>query len=413
MGSFLRVLLPAFLLACLIGPAWAQEQPARNDGLEAALYLARTQHPSILGKRAELKALGFDLDSTQFQRLPSFSLQAQTMSDNRDQVVATLEQPLWVGGRIDEGIRQAEVGVRSGQAELVAEQRRIIEATAAAYAQLQGAQLRFKAAELNVSEHEKHKNFIRRRGEGGIASNADILLAESRLSQAIAQRSQLEGVVYRARNDLLALTQQPVAGLTPVPEERLTLPDLERIPDLVLQTSPTVILRQLSIEQAEVASRLAVAAMKPSLFVRLEQNVYDGDRDDSDSHSTRVGLVLQGTVEGLGLAGLKRVNASRTRIDSAKRDLAAAQNEARRQAIGLITDIQSLRLVLRSYEMLVKSAEETLSSFMRQHDAGRKSWVDVLNAQREFSEARLALEQSKSSLQESALRLAAQLGQLD
>ncbi|WP_369412294.1 TolC family protein [Geotalea toluenoxydans] len=50
---------------------------------------------------------------------------------------------------------------------------------------------------------------------------------------------------------------------------------------------------------------------------------------------------------------------------------------------------------------------------MRQYDAGRKTWVDVLNAQRELSDARLALEQTRSSFQENSLRLAVLLGRLD
>jgi adhesin transport system outer membrane protein len=50
---------------------------------------------------------------------------------------------------------------------------------------------------------------------------------------------------------------------------------------------------------------------------------------------------------------------------------------------------------------------------MRQFDAGRKSWVDVLNAQKELADARQSMEQTKSSLMEFSLRLGVVIGQLD
>lgn len=264
-----------------------------SDGLATALHLSTTLHPTIKSKLDELRALGFDLDSAEAQRYPTFSLQAQTMSNDQHQVIAVLQQPLWVGGRIDLAIDQSDVKVKIGRAALLGIQRQLLENTAATYATLQGVRQRLKAAELNVTEHEKLKQLISRREAGGIASNADVLLAASRTSQAVAQRIQLEGVLLRAENDLLALTQQPVAGREPVNKSFTALPEI---------------------------SMVAPAIVK---------------------------------------------------------------------------------------------ASATLASFLRQYDAGRKSWVDVLNTQRELSDARLGLEQTRSSLQETTLRLGAQLGLLD
>lgn len=362
---------------------------------------------------AELKALGADLESAEFKRYPALTVQAQTMTGNQNQVVAVVQQPLWAGGRIDGGIEQADVGVRIGRAALLDVRRRILEDTAAAYAALRGAHQRLKAAELNVVEHEKLKGLVSRRVEGGIASNADILLAESRLSQAVAQRIQLQGAVSRARSELLALTQQPVAGNEPVPAQLLALPDPERMAGMIVTASAAVEQRLLKVEDARITSRLAVATLMPALYAKVEQNVYVTERYGESPHETRFGVVLQGSVEGLGLTGWKKVSASNARVEAARREVAAAENDVRRRAETLVTDIQSLGQVVRSYGLLVSSTEETLASFLRQYDAGRKSWVDVLNAQREFSEARISLEQARSSLEEASLRLAAQLGQLD
>lgn len=397
----------------MIGSAWGGETPVSGDGLELALRLAATRHPSVSSRRFEVKALGAERASAEYQRYPSFSLQAQTMTGNQNQIVAAVQQPLWVGGRITGGIDQAEVRLRLGGAALLDVQRRIMEETAVAYAALRGAQQRLKAAELNVAEHERLKGLVSRRVEGGIASGADVLLADSRLSQAVAQRIQLQGSATRARNDLLTLTQQAVEGNQPVPSHLLSLPERDHTPEMIVKSSPTVEQRNLEVEEARVAERLSVAALMPALYAKVEQNVYATERYGESPYETRVGVVLQGTVEGLGLAGWKRVNASEARVEAARREVVAAELDARRQAESLVIDVGSLQQVVRSYGLLVMSTEATLASFLRQYDAGRKSWVDVLNAQREFSEARLSLEQAQSSLEETSLRLAARLGQLD
>lgn len=401
-------------ISILLSDVWAQESPLLvADGLATALRLSTTLHPTIKSKLDELRALGFDLDSAEAQRYPTFSLQAQTMSNDQHQVVAVLQQPLWVGGRIDGAIDQSDVKVKIGRAALLGIQRQLLESTAATYATLQGARQRLKAAELNVTEHEKLKQLISRREVGGIASNADVLMAASRTSQALAQRIQLEGVLQRAENDLLALTQQPVAGREPVNKSFTVLPEISLVAPAIVKASAAVQQRLIEVELARSAEKLAMANMMPSLYAKFEQDVYVANQYGRVPQGTRIGAVLQGSVEGLGLSGWKKIKSSDARTEAAKRDVEAARNDARRQAVALLTDLQSLRLVMESNELLVKSIEETLASFLRQYDAGRKSWVDVLNTQRELSDARLGLEQTRSSLQETTLRLEAQLGLLD
>jgi adhesin transport system outer membrane protein len=107
------------------------------------------------------------------------------------------------------------------------------------------------------------------------------------------------------------------------------------------------------------------------------------------------------------------VKSSDARVVAARQNVESARNDLRRRVQALLTDLQSLQQVLQSNEMLVQSTELTLASFMRQFDAGRRSWVDVMNSQREMSDARLAREQTRSSLLETQLRLAVQLGQFD
>jgi adhesin transport system outer membrane protein len=100
-------------------------------------------------------------------------------------------------------------------------------------------------------------------------------------------------------------------------------------------------------------------------------------------------------------------------VNSVKREVESARNEVRRRTQSLIADRHTYQRVSVTNETIVLSTEETLASFLRQYDAGKKSWVDVLNTQRELGEARQSLEQIQTLLVETTLRLAAITGRLD
>ncbi|MFZ2948177.1 MAG: TolC family protein, partial [Desulfuromonadaceae bacterium] len=389
------------------------ESSGGNDGLPVALRLAITKHPTVLSKLDELKSLGFDVDSAEAGRYPSLSLQGQTYSDERSQVVALLKQPLWAGGRIDGGIDLARMKFRSGDASLMVVRRQLLEDTAALYANLQGVRKRLQAAERNVEEHEKLQGLISRRQVGSIASEADVRLARSRVALAVSQREQLRGLAEKARTDLLAQTQVPIEGFLPLEESMLVLPDSDVILADAENQSPLIRQLRTNVEVTQVQADLRTADLMPVFSAQLEQDMYVADKTGTKSRDTRVGLNLTGNLEGAGFAGFGRVRAAEALVNAAKKEVESARNEVRRRTQGLIADRTSYRRVSDTNEMLVTTNEETLASFMRQYDAGKKSWVDVLNAQRELGEARQSLEQTMTLFLEATLRLAAITGRLD
>lgn len=401
-----------FMIFSVFAPACLAATP-ELDGLPVALQLSITRHPKVLSKLDELKSLGFDVDAAKAGRYPTLSLQGQTYSDENSQIVARLQQPLWAGGRIDGAIDLSQTKLRSSDAALLAVRRQLMEDTAGLYANLQGARKRLQAAERNLEEHEKLLGLISRRQAGSIASEADVRLARSRVAQATAQMEQLRGLVQKSLTDLLAQTQLPVAALLPVDESLLHLPDPTNILSEAETQSPLVQQLVSDVEVMRIQSDLRRADLLPVLSAQLDQDVYVASRAGEESRETRVGLTLTGNLEGGGLAGFGRVKAAEAMVNAARKDVDSARNEVRRRAQGLMADRHTYDRVRVSNEVLVLANEETLASFLRQYDAGKKSWVDVLNAQRELGEARQSLEQTMTQYVETTLRLAAITGRLD
>jgi len=67
---------------------------------------------------------------------------------------------------------------------------------------------------------------------------------------------------------------------------------------------------------------------------------------------------------------------------------------------------------LEPAHMLLQGAAEVVESYLRQYQIGRKNWLDVLNAQREKTNALYNLADMQYGLQQAQVRLMLQTGEL-
>ena len=79
----------------------------------------------------------------------------------------------------------------------------------------------------------------------------------------------------------------------------------------------------------------------------------------------------------------------------------------------LMLNRQVLQNSIQSQRQVVDSLTDTLASFMRQYQSGRKSWMEVLNTQRELTQQRLQLSQIQNNWLILSLRVATMIGNLD
>ena len=391
-------------------PASAENSAQGND-LSTALKAAVNLNPNVKSKIAELKSLGYKLDEAEAGRLPSFSISAQSMYNNDDNYgVARGQVPIYSFGKINGSIKVAEQGIDVGKLSLLQVQRQVIEDTAAAYNSYWGIKQRVVIAEANVDEHNRFYQMISRRQEGGVASAADVRLALSRLLQAQAQLEQIKGAAAKAQNDLESLTQIAISADKPVDQALAAFPAGEDPTKTAQDTDARVKVRMAELELTKKEADLRKAERMPTLYARYDKYInpkYDYAADN------KVGLVLEGSLDGLGIIGQKRAAAAEAQIAVAEENLEDTRNEIKRRVANLVTERGIQNNIISSYEQSTEEMEETLKSIIRQFDAGRKSWIDVLNFQRELTDMRHQLVQAKTNWMEVSLRIAAINGRLD
>jgi outer membrane protein, adhesin transport system len=389
--------LASFAMLAINSPAWSNSLT-----LQQALEATLSSHPLVQGKRSEQSAAKAEQEGAEWQRYPSASIEANTDSNGDHASVLRLDQPLWSGGRITAGIdaagsrlNAAGTGIDEMRQELAL---KVINASSEALR----LHARLVHSQASVGEHKKLLEMIERRVQQEVSPIADRRLAESRLYSTENELSVIRQGMQNALAQLGQLTGQIVTNIEPEGYIQAAssdaLPgDLAQAIERALAHSP--ILRRLSFEalaaNADIDSKRS--AYWPQLSLRLESS--HGSVSDN-----RALLFLQAQ-PGAGLSARSGVNAALARREATRQTEAAARRDIQQQITLDWNEWTAARSRVKTAEQARSTSAEVSESYARQYTAGRKTWLDVLNAVREATQAELALADAQSQMQAAVLRL--------
>lgn len=398
-------------LAVSAGTVNAQTAWPFDRVLEASL----AGHPAILSKRSEQAAALADKDAAEWARFPTPSLEASSRSlssrsaSSRSELDAStgllrVDQPLWTGGRITAGIEAADSRLEAAAAALDETRLDIFLRVTAAYAEAARQKEREQSARTGVAEHEKLLDMIRRRVAQDVSSQTDQRLAESRLYQANTDLSLSSQALMSAFAQLSELAGAVVGDVS---SERLLDPGAPAsLTDAVasaLAVSPA--LQRLRHEEAaalaDIDSRRS--AYMPQVVLRLEHST-GGVANDN-----RASIVLQ-MQPGAGLSAGAGVQAAIARREAIRLAREAAEREVRERVTRDWNEWLAARSRLEASRQFSEISNEVSESYRRQYVIGRKTWIDVLNAVRETTQARFTLADARAQTFAANLRLQAQTG---
>lgn len=381
--------------------ASAQPEP----GLANALQTALSHYPAVKGQQAQLSAQHSAINVAKAARYPS--MYGELTSEEEDYSYLQLTQPLWSFGKISAAIDTEQVNYELQKQTLRQVQRELMANTAAAYAAVRSAELNIKVAKDNVAEHQRLYDRIKRREKGHLASKADVRLANARLLQAKSELLSYQSNLKSAQNELQTFTLKPVSTELPISEALLTLPEDQAVKERAKAESADTAHAQQQINLAQATLNQQKKAPFPTLSLSVQQYLFDY------SDETRVGLVLEGGLDGMGFSAYGEIEAAKQRINAAIYELESVQNEVQREVSNLLINRQ-LQLGLRQTQAeTVAAMEQTMASFLRQYETNRKSWVELLNQQRELSNMRHTLIGTDREWTTLSLRIAALIGLLD
>ena len=357
--------------------------------VDMALALALKTHPLILSAEGQFQAAKSELNASRWSRFPTVSAGTQENADKIKQDTTTVNLPLWAGGRINAEIDLAK-SVRDGALSGVSEaQQTVMLETVSQFFDYFKSEKKLQISRDNVDEHQRLYEIIERRVAAATSPDVDSMLALARLQYARSAEIQSKTKRNIAKSSLELLVDKGVDAVNVFRRPEPFNISIDEAVSIGILVSPKIARIKSEADGLEANVRSARSVLYPQVSLGYEYGkTHGGISDGLIDEETFVTVQFQ---PGAGLSVASSVTAAQQRKLAALDTLEAEKRELRRQIKFAWNEYVSASIQLEPSKMLVEATGSVVESYLRQYAVGKKSWLDVLNAQREATQAKNTL----------------------
>lgn len=297
--------------------------------------------------------------------------------------------PLWAGGKINADIDLAKSRRDSALSGVSEAYQAVMLESIGAFFEYFKAEKKLQIANQNVDEHQRLYEIIQRRVAAATSPDVDTMLALARLQYARSAQIQSKSIRSISKSSLELLTGVPVNGVQVSKNiESLNL-GVEEAVSIGISVSPKIARVEFEAAGLDATIKSARSALFPQVSLGYEYGKTQGGALDGQlTEESFVSIQFQ---PGAGLSVASNVSAAQQRKQSALDTLEAEKRELRLQIKSAWNEYTSVSFQLEPSKTLVEATNSVVESYLRQYAVGKKSWLDVLNAQRESTQAKNTL----------------------
>jgi outer membrane protein len=419
-GRVLRALIRA--VACLalgIAAVAASAVAAKADTLEWALVQAYQNNPSLNAQRASLRATdenvpqalsgyrpklsvtatgGYNYSSTQSHSLnQSVFPNTVTYSDIADNfgsrgIGASATQTLYNGFQTANRTRQAESQVMGARETLRVTEQQVLLDAATAYMNLlrDGAILDLNRSNVEVLTEQLKQT--RDRFNVGEVTRTDVAQAESRLA---AGRSALLGAqsnyVTSQANYRRVIGVDPGKLAPGTPVDRFSPPNLPTAISAGQIQSPSVLASMYGVDIAALAVKISEGALYPNLALTasVSKNYDPLYNVNKQTEASVIGSLTIPIYQGG--SEYSAIRQSKETLGQQRLNLDVNRDQARATVVQSWGQLDAAKAQIEATTAQVNAAEIALNGVREEARVGQRTTLDVLNAQQELVNARVAL----------------------
>lgn len=369
--------------------------------LAAALALAAAHNPALAAAHKEIEAREAGIEQAGARPNPEFSA---LMEDTRKSTRTTtyqINQPIELGGkrsaRLEAARREHDLAVLDYASQRSALQARV---TAAFHEALLASERQRLARDL-VTLAQTAADMTARRVQAGKVSPVEQTRAQVALSNARLEAGQADSELLLARRQLASLwgASEAAPSLADI-----GLQDLPPLPDIASLTArvangPAIRAAQLEVERRRALARIESSKRVPDLTVSL------GNKRDEEAArnmwvvGVSVPIPVFDSNRGNELEALKRVDKARDELRMTELQLQNDAAQAYEQLRNAHQQAQALR------EDIVPAAESAYLAARTGFTLGKFGFLDVLDAQRTYFQARAQYWKSLSAAYQASAEL--------
>jgi len=405
--------LAVVLLWALVGMANSHAQP--KLGLGALVQGTLDQHPAMRVQQSQAVSAAADVDAAKWSYWPTPSLSLESASAQNtdtsyagDAVVGVfrLQQPLWTGGRLGANLDKSEARVRLADASLNDTKHVYAARVIQAWGDLVVAQRKLEAYNNSRDTHVRLLAMVERRQTEGVSAASDVLLANSRIGVLNAEIDLLEAQQKTALDKLSSLSGRRLALASLDMGVNLPLflgQDLLGLVAEALLLSPSVQVAGHAADAAMADIRLARSSLMPEMYLRYEHQ--QGNHANAGAPNTNRVFVGFNSALGAGLSSFSGIARAVAQHEAARQDIDVKKQSVQEQVESDWALWQAANQRLSNLQQANQASIDIVESYERQFLAGRKQWLDLMNAAREQAQSASQLADATGALQVSGLRL--------
>jgi outer membrane protein len=265
----------------------------------------------------------------------------------------------------------------------------------------------------NVEVLQEQLRQTRDRFNVGEVTRTDVAQAESRLAAGRSQVLNAEAV-YKAS----VATYRQVIGIEPgklapgAPVDRFSPHTLPSSVGLATATHPAVTSAQYSVDAALLQVKVAEGALYPTLALQgnVQQSYESSLLQLRTFNASMIGLLTVPIYQGGAEYSL--IRQAKETLGQRRLDLDTARDNVRQQVVQAWGQLEAAKANIEATQAQVQAAEIALNGVREEARVGQRTTLDVLNAQQELVNARVALVSAQRDRVVASYTLLAAVGRL-
>jgi outer membrane protein len=398
------------VVACL-----AASLDVRADTLEAALVQAYQNNPQINAQRALVRATDEAVPQALSGYRPRISATAtigeqymelksrvntpsgQTVSKQKGDTLpwtlgATATQTIFNGFQTANRTRQAESQVLQARETLRVIEQQVLLDAATAYMNLLREEATLDLQKRNVEVLQEQLRQTRDRFNVGEVTRTDVAQAESRVAAGQSQMLAAQSNYTTARAAYRRIIGVEPGKLTPgAPVDRFSPRRLDLAIAQAQTENPSVLAATYGVDFASLSVKVSEGALYPTVTVTGSiQEVRDSSL--SSARTYQASVVGQITVPIYqGGSEYSAIRQGKETVGQRRLELAQNRDQARANVVQAWGQLDAAKAQIDATRAQVAAAEIALNGVREEARVGQRTTLDVLNAQQELVNARVAL----------------------
>ena len=420
---------------------------ANAETLQEALADAYNNNPDITSQRAAVRALDEGVAITaasgrvnvsgtagvtqSFDSIGGFDDDGRALTAS-----ANLNLPLYLGGRVRNGVRAADRRVEAGRETLRAVENTILTGVVTAYLDTQRDAAVVDLNRNQVKVLQEQLRASRDRFEVGDLTRTDVAQSEARLATAQSNLSLSQAQLIASQENYRRVVGHPPGVLAPPPP----LPPLpgtaEQSVDQAVANNPTLQAARLAERAAAYDVSVAQAGRLPTITGTTGVR-YINALDSSDNGTTVIPGGTTGTGTTSPIVSNQNVDTSQTvgisatvplfqgglvsaqvrqaqaRRSQALEQIAVAERNVVASARNAYEGVLSSNAVIKSAQVAVNANALALEGTRQENMVGSRTILDVLDAEQELLNARVTLVRAQRDAYVAGYTLLSTIGRAD